>query len=753
MKKIRFFFTAAMAAILLGACSENRLTDPGDSGMSNTGSDKDGVYLSVNINLPSAKDGRSKTDEPNNEGGSSASDSGTEIGTDGENKISSALVVLAAYYSEEDPEYTEKNNGFIAAAELGEKDLNPTTVDKSKYTVNAKFDKSQLEKFYNSLKTTSEDHLQANVFIFCNPTTALTTAIAGMELGNTDWVNLVGTADNAEAISLKNNFLMSNSLIATRSIPGQLAKWNYYTTKDKPFNLSGNNKDVGIDNSNGGNGAIYVERTSARFDFRDGSPMKETAPFTYEVVKAKGLDPEDPTKETTIVNIELQRMGLVNVGKNFYYLRHTMDPAEGNNGEYVTTGADIDANLLKKSICLSEKPWTYNADGSLETSSLGNYVVDADYQWKTKFYPGNTPDNQYDKYFSNPFFNADGTIDNNLQIDRWGSDLCKEVVKGDKDNYDGDGDIQYHIWHYGIENTIPSIAGQVNAISTGVVFKGKMIATDAALESADENVKTLARAINGLDEDGKPIDASTRDSYKDPIIYQYEGNLYCTWENIRKAAIEAAGIKLKYEPATVTGEEGKWVLDNINRNAPLYKAVFGNCGFGTYKFTYTDLTDGQQKTAEYTDEIDSEKDPETLKEDQKNSPDYLWDQWSTKGKPGEDDQTTKDFKEKATNNKITIYQSSQDKTYGWGYYCYYYYWNRHNSNNNPGIMGPREFGVVRNNVYKLAVTKIKELGHPRISSNDPNKPKPDTKDENEDVYLTVETKVLPWVVRVNNIEF
>ena len=68
-------------------------------------------------------------------------------------------------------------------------------------------------------------------------------------------------------------------------------------------------------------------------------------------------------------------------------------------------------------------------------------------------------------------------------------------------------------------------------------------------------------------------------------------------------------------------------------------------------------------------------------------------------------------------------------------------------------MGPREFGVVRNNVYKLAVTKIKELGHPRISSNDPNKPKPDTKDENEDVYLTVETKVLPWVVRVNNIEF
>ena len=68
-------------------------------------------------------------------------------------------------------------------------------------------------------------------------------------------------------------------------------------------------------------------------------------------------------------------------------------------------------------------------------------------------------------------------------------------------------------------------------------------------------------------------------------------------------------------------------------------------------------------------------------------------------------------------------------------------------------MGPMEFGVVRNNVYKLAVTDINRLGHPRISENDPDPVDPDDPDEKDDVYLTLSVEVLPWVVRINNIEF
>ena len=134
------------------------------------------------------------------------------------------------------------------------------------------------------------------------------------------------------------------------------------------------------------------------------------------------------------------------------------------------------------------------------------------------------------------------------------------------------------------------------------------------------------------------------------------------------------------------------------------------------------------------------------------SPNYFWNKWKPEGKT-QDDNYIPQFKAAATAAGITIYQSSNDAQDGWGYYCYYYYWNRHNDNLVPGEMGPMEFAVVRNNVYKLAVTKIGQLGHPRISENDPDDPKPDTPDEKGDVYMTVECHVLPWVVRVNNIEF
>ena len=96
------------------------------------------------------------------------------------------------------------------------------------------------------------------------------------------------------------------------------------------------------------------------------------------------------------------------------------------------------------------------------------------------------------------------------------------------------------------------------------------------------------------------------------------------------------------------------------------------------------------------------------------------------------------------------------------YYVYYYYWNRHNDNLDPYTMGVMEFAVVRNNVYKLAVDKIKRFGHP--TPPDPTNPDPDPEpdpdpvdpddpDESVNYYFNVTVKVLPWTVRINNIEF
>lgn len=105
------------------------------------------------------------------------------------------------------------------------------------------------------------------------------------------------------------------------------------------------------------------------------------------------------------------------------------------------------------------------------------------------------------------------------------------------------------------------------------------------------------------------------------------------------------------------------------------------------------------------------------------------------------------------------------------YEMLYFYWNRHNDNNNPNIMGTMEFAVVRNNVYKLMVNNIKGYGHPlpwdpTTPPTDPNVPQPnpdpdpdpdpidpDNPDERNDLYIEVNVEVLPWVVRINDIEF
>ena len=90
------------------------------------------------------------------------------------------------------------------------------------------------------------------------------------------------------------------------------------------------------------------------------------------------------------------------------------------------------------------------------------------------------------------------------------------------------------------------------------------------------------------------------------------------------------------------------------------------------------------------------------------------------------------------------------------YYNYYYYWNRHNDNLDPYTMGVMEFAVVRNNVYKLAVDKINRFGHPdptNPTDPDPDPVKPEDPDESVNYYFNVTVKVLPWTVRINNIEF
>lgn len=656
MKRIVVHFLSCLAIALIAGCSNDNLTDAPDVPSFNEG---DGVYMSVRIVLPKAPGTRSYTDDDN------SSSDGTEVGKDPENFVNSIWAVL-----------TKADNSFIAAGEVTKENGNTQNPAPKEYSGNMKISKTQLNSFYQDptvQNTTGNKTIR--VFTFCNPTTDLIQKLEACQYGNTDWVNTSKTINSNESkIWGKNNFLMANRDIAERTIPATLADWNAYS-ETNPFNLSGNNGTSNIDNGGTGKGAILVERAVARFDFKDGG---EAGTNTYHVIYQKQADADDAeaTIDVPLIDMELGKMALVNMNNTFYYLRRVSDDG-------LPTGAGFE-------ICGPEKTWYNNAKG--------NYVVD--------FYANDKNDgisSGFEKYFIYPFFDEDGSTDNsNDSNDRWGTSLISDVLKKEEDNPEWK-ETGYHIWRYVTENTIPGeTRNQVNGVSTGIVFKGKMKVA-ANVDINNNSAKDILTTISNTDTQNRNTDT-------DPILYYFRNNLYYTWVEIKQAA------------------DDEYKLTE-NLKAPLVRAVYGE----NAKYNETDKK----------------------LEGDSNSADAHWNAWKPSGVGGAAVESKKQaFKEAATKAGITLYQSSYDKDLGgWGYYCYYYYWNRHNDNGENGIMGPMEFAVVRNNVYKLSVTKISGLGHPRIPENDPDKPKPDTPDEQNNLHITVSVKVLPWVVRVNNIVF
>lgn len=89
--------------------------------------------------------------------------------------------------------------------------------------------------------------------------------------------------------------------------------------------------------------------------------------------------------------------------------------------------------------------------------------------------------------------------------------------------------------------------------------------------------------------------------------------------------------------------------------------------------------------------------------------------------------------------EIQEYTGDQSK----GVTCYYKYWIRHYRNDNDELMGIMEFAIVRNNAYRLSVSKVSGIGEPSDEI-DPNTP-----DESSKMYLDVNVTILPWVVRNN----
>ncbi len=638
MKSWKHLLTGALAMAILAGCGNDEPVGPDPV----TPDEQQSLYMNVGVALPSARGTRSQTDSEGNSTG------GTEVGKDYENTVKTLLLVL----SRNDDKYVAHT--LVTGLNTG----NKTTI-----TTTAAFKRTDVQKFYDADGKLPENRNKIHVYAFCNPTAELTQLFEGLNSSNDDgsWVNtackvLEGTTSQHTEIWEPGSFLMSNAAIAEKTIPNTFQEWVVkYTSEASPFELSGKNNG-GINND----GAIKVERSVARLDFKDGSPTQDR---TYPI----GIGEDEGT-----MKVELLRMALVNMSNEFYYLRRVSD--DGLAADAVLCGQETDAN----------------------------YVVDTDAAFKEAIVLSSIAGiGQLKDHFNFRLFDDNGEINDNTRK-QWYSERIVDVLENEEDNDEGwkpAAKSDYRIWRYVTENTIPTPEKrQVSGLSTGIIFKGKLKAGDN-LETKHED---LYKAISGTftqSSDGYTYEVQGKHY---PILFEYKGTLYVGWNNevVKKAQEEYA----------------------TDTNSELYKAAMENNENGNPNTLYQALVAARNTTNE--------------------------------------EKALTAFRKAATTAGFTLYQASDDGDGitdgahdGVGYYFYYYYWNRHNDNQLPGTMGTMEFGTVRNNVYKLAVTNIRKLGHPRISDNDPDPTDPEDPDENGDLFITVSVEVLPWVVRENNIEF
>ena len=374
------------------------------------------VFMQFNLELPAVSRSTTQT------GG--GSDAGVEIGKDYENQVSEVLVVIT------DATEGSTYDKFIAKSSV----VTPSSANNTTYVVP-----------FKTTELTSSAGKSVNVYVYCNPTEELTKATT-FDV-NKDYYTLTD-ATNA-TIWTKNKFLMTNAdNDYKRTLPTNL---DNYKVESNPFDLE----------------TIKVERAAARFDYKSS-----IADETYTLMEDENGDPE--------VTITLTDMALVNLSKEFYYLRRVS--ADGTSTKAAIGGTEVGG-------------------------TSANYVVDTDADWKSSYSSGSESDHFYYTYQPNDA--GASTYDWDKIADVTGASGTADTDNSWNTN-GTKGD--YKIWRYATENTIPKGTDdglQKKGITTGVAFKGE-------IKGVSEDMKTLLNGTN--------------------TVYVFDNILWGTWDNVKTAA-------------------------------------------------------------------------------------------------------------------------------------------------------------------------------------------------------------------------
>lgn len=430
MKRWSYLFMAMGIATAFSACSDEVDLSANNGGGTEESTSQ--VFMQFNLELPAVSRSTTTSDDDDDY---VSSDAGVEIGKDYENQVSEVLVVIT------DATAGNTYDDFIAGSTVT--NLIPTG-NNTTYVV--PFNTNKLVDYVGD---------PVNIYVYCNPTKELKEKLEKEEdidvdasytltsaTDETIWSITKGTTDNKKI----GHFLMTNAdNDYKRTLPANL---DNYKVESNPFDL----------------GTINVERAAARFDYKS-----TVTDETYTLMEDEEGKPE--------VTVTLTDMALVNLSKEFYYLRRVS--ADGTS-----TNATI---------------------GGTETNT--NYVVDTDYEWKGKYSEETTDKASHFFYVYNP--NSASTTDyawtSISSLTSEDNDESWNSGENANDNRKG-----YKIWRYATENTIPAqVSNQKKGITTGVAFKGE-------IQGVTDDMKTLL--------DGKNV------------VYVFDNILWGTWDNVKTAA-------------------------------------------------------------------------------------------------------------------------------------------------------------------------------------------------------------------------
>ena len=689
MKKI-YGFLGAAALLALGACSNETLDGPqGPQTPGQTGNKGD-LFMTMNVSMASAVGTRTST--PNQ---------GYEVGQDYENKISSALIILAN--GDDENGYTVAfSSGMISSTgivgdasqsgagqghEENPEGIEPDPSHSNSYKASFTFDRASLQAALTddasgtSMPSGAKKMKKFTIFVVANPTQ---TIITGASRAGADLQQLLAEADNTydsennTGYWKKNNFLMSSAAPATKTIYDVEIDEGECTTKESAYKL----------------GTVKVQRAMSRFDLD-----VDNKNITFD-----GTGGDNSTKSdlpTSNIKVEFDAVSMINMAKTAYLFKvmaaegETFDNVKGTNGYPIMFGDERESDF--------EDYWTWTPD---QANSYHNQLFTGQVGSGSAFTEG-----EYNDLAD--FFPASGGD--------W--QTIASIKTADEDNsYEHTGHSRpdnlgaYRIWRYAMENTNPdNVDYQVNGTSTGIIFRAKLSDTKAEEEGYKKVIPTSYDEENDQDHEGE-------------IIYAYNNVILGTAEQLFAYATNAEAA-----------DDQTGIYPDVN--AIIWSII------------------GELYDANRSDSENLEKGGWTSVGDND-----WWIEEVTTPTPGVEGEGTKskvyhhpDLKNIFTADALVkLGFSLYEPTEVDGapvYYCYYIYWNRHNDNERPTQMGIMEFATVRNNVYKLSVSAVKRLGHPGDPDNDPYSPEPDTPDEEDEFWLTVECKILPWEVRINNIEF